>query len=777
MLDDLARSDLDAADAKRMQLRPYTSQEAAALNLSRKEDDASGYLIPYFDHKGRKLSHVWRYRYFKTTHDNGFTAGAELRKYDQPADSPPETYLRPGDDWEAVRKDTSTPLILTEGEKKAVCATKNGFLCLGLGGVFSFASKKREQALLPSLQAFTWQGRDVFICFDSDAVSNKDVLLAESRLTDALRPYSPNIRIVRIPPDKRHPDTKVGLDDFLAKHGADAFEKLLNDAVEVSPWGEPAPLGISLPPVLPFTEDMLPDAIRPFCADIAERMQVPLAYTAVTAMFTLGASVGRRVLIQPKAEDSTYTEVPNLWGFIVGRPSTLKSPVIRDATEPLRKIEKSLADDYRNDIAKCFTAKEHNKLKVSVWESQSKKAMKADANAKPAPYPTLELEEPIRKRLITTDATPEALLDLCAENPTGIAVLTDELMTLLCSFERQGREQARAAFISGWSGHQGHTYDTVGRGHIHAEHVVLSSFGSIQPSRMQAYLAGTLSDDRLNDGLIQRYQLAVWPDASVPKYVDKKPDLRAIQHMNDLCLELSRLPDDKPHVLRFDAAAQNYYVEWYSALTQRLSGETLTPIMEEHLNKYRKLVPVLALLFALADRATSSGTVPLKHLKLAVRWAEVLETHAARIYSVKLSAPRIAAGTLAKKLLSGWKRDDTAFTLREVYFKGWAGLSESNEARAAASVLVDFEWLRFERSTTEIGGRPAESYRINPAIYAMKPSEEGFEGFEGTLPHTNTNISQKNNRNAPRRVPSKPSKPPLLPPHKVRKYTRKVGQS
>ena len=63
--------------------------------------------------------------------------------------------------------DASIPLIVTEGEKKAAKATQEGFPCIGLVGVFSF-SVRGEANLSPELHCIDWNGRDVFICYDSD---------------------------------------------------------------------------------------------------------------------------------------------------------------------------------------------------------------------------------------------------------------------------------------------------------------------------------------------------------------------------------------------------------------------------------------------------------------------------------------------------------------------------------------------------------------------------------------------------------------------------------
>ena len=57
--------------------------------------------------------------------------------------------------------------------------------------------------------------------------------------------------------------------------------------------------GPVLSPVPAFAADLLPDAMRPWVEDIAERMQCPLDFPAVGAMIALAGAVGRRSAFAP----------------------------------------------------------------------------------------------------------------------------------------------------------------------------------------------------------------------------------------------------------------------------------------------------------------------------------------------------------------------------------------------------------------------------------------------------------------------------------------------
>jgi hypothetical protein len=128
--------------------------------------------------------------------------------------------------------DTATDLFITEGLKKADSLAGIGKTVIGITGVWNWQAKgellRDWEPLLPSLP-----GRRVFIVFDSDAVSNKHVRLAEDSLEGAfLIERGADAYILRIPPE---PDgSKNGADDFIARHGAAAFNHLVADTVKAA---------------------------------------------------------------------------------------------------------------------------------------------------------------------------------------------------------------------------------------------------------------------------------------------------------------------------------------------------------------------------------------------------------------------------------------------------------------------------------------------------------------------------------------------------------------
>ena len=142
-------------------------------------------------------------------------------RYVQPPNTEPKVYLPNchARSWLDICTDTAVPIIITEGEKKAYSATLN--LCIhtmGLGGVTSFAQRKKDQKyLLDDFEFITWTKRIVYIAYDSDIKENANVERAELVLASSLADLGADVYLVRLP---SFDGKKLGLDDAIAQLGA-----------------------------------------------------------------------------------------------------------------------------------------------------------------------------------------------------------------------------------------------------------------------------------------------------------------------------------------------------------------------------------------------------------------------------------------------------------------------------------------------------------------------------------------------------------------------------
>ena len=143
-------------------------------------------------------------------------------------------------------------------------------------------------------------------------------------------------------------------------------------------------------------------------------------------------------------------------------------------------------------------------------------------------------KEPRAVRYRTNDSSYEKLGELLIDNPAGILVERDELVSLLKQLDRDDQSVARGFYLSGWGGTQPYTFDRILRGHLHIDAVCLSVLGNTQPARIAEYIHRANQGGTGGDGLIQRFGLLVWPDASsdwmnVDEYPNREARERAWQ--------------------------------------------------------------------------------------------------------------------------------------------------------------------------------------------------------------------------------------------------------
>jgi hypothetical protein len=394
----------------------------------------------------------------------------------------------------------------------------------------------------------------------------------------------------------------------------------------------------------------------------------------------------------------------------------MKTPAIMAATKPLEEVERDAAANYETAQADYLEEQQHYEVRANAWKQLATKAYRDGSTIIPA-YPQDEPQAPARKRYITNDATAEALHKILSDNSAGVLNLRDELSGWLAQLDKPGREGDRAFWLEAWNGTSSYTMDRIGRGSIRTDACCVSVLGGIQPGRLRSYLAQALTDAPGNDGLMQRFQLLAWPDLNGQwKYSDRLPNRDALDAVTDIFRRVVLMSPASPRLYRFDVDAQSLFMHWISELETVIRRNSLHPALISHISKYRSLMPSLAALFELADDA-EGACISFMHAQQAADWCDYLRTHAERLYSCLTSREMHAAQDLVAKIKAG-KLGNDSFTLRDVYLKQWAGLDTPEAARSAVEVLIDANWVRLQHSSSgPKGGRPPESYSINPRVF------------------------------------------------------------
>jgi hypothetical protein len=510
--------------------------------------------------------------------------------------------------------------------------------------------------------------------------------------------------------------------DWLAIHtdgtAADVLALPRLAACVVAAPSAPEPLPSPLPTVPAFNPAWLPASVREWCVDTADGLQVPLDFTAVPAMVALAGAIGRRVGIAMKQHDRWH-ELPMLWGCVIGRPSSGKSP----ALTPARRMLERLAGEERK--AYEVEKREHDGrlLIAEAGKANAKKAIQAalkkgdtSAAESAADAALFDEEPPSEPRIVVNDATVEKLGELLNANPRGLVQFRDELAGWLANLDREGRESDRAFWLECWNGTGAFTVDRIGRGTIRIEACAVSILGGMQPGKLAEYVRGAIRGGFSDDGLIQRFQMAVYPDLPANwSYCDRRADpasearawatFQQLRALDPDTIGAERADGIDVPFLRFDNEAQSLLIEWTTALMHRLRAGEEPAWMESHLSKYRALAGRLALVLHLADGGT--GNIAADTLATALDWCDYLEGHARRIY-----APAMDNGLSAAHLILKRRADlGNAFTLRDIQRRCWAGLSDRDTIAEGLELLLEHRHLAESvQPVRPNGGRPSVVY-------------------------------------------------------------------
>ena len=486
-----------------------------------------------------------------------------------------------------------------------------------------------------------------------------------------------------------------------------------------SPSPKPLPKEtlLTVPTVEP---DMLPEALRGYAEDCVERGNFHFDYVAATLMVVLGSVIGRKCAILPKMQDDWH-EYPNLWMLNIGRPGFMKSPAMGAAMKPLSYLSKQAQEEFRAAATQHEAALNAAKIKKKASEAQALKAAKKNEDFEL--FDDFPLE-PTLHRYTTSDVSTASLGVLLQQNPNGILIESDEVVSVFRAFDRD--PELRSFLLTCWNGKQGYTSDRIGRGlNNHIEACCVSWVGGAQPGKILPLVRGALRGGDADDGFLQRFQLVAFPDGYGEPWenVDRWPNIDAKQAAFDVFDSLNSqsyfpMADENTAGLRFDEEAYEMFVDWRSGIETHTRSGNETESMESALQKQRKLVPAMALISQLAEDPEAE-TVSLRHLENAIQWATWSEAHQRRLFAAAMTNDIDAA----RRILAKIEQDKLSvpFVAKDVYRPGWAGL-DREAVNEGLDLLVRYHWLRAEEQPTT--GRTKHLFHLADGVTPKHIAEE-----------------------------------------------------
>jgi hypothetical protein len=460
-------------------------------------------------------------------------------------------------------------------------------------------------------------------------------------------------------------------------------------------WEPPIDLWTARP-VVPMRITCLPPRFREYVAEQCDLIGCDASVVGLSALVCAASVIDDGFRVQPKEHDTTWTESARLWGAIVGDPSTKKSPGMRSAMSPVRKIDAKLAAQYA-DVMR---------------EHEEELAAHAALRGKDKPPPP---ERPASPRVLTQNATVEALSDILKDNPQGLLCAPDELSGWFGSLDvySKGGSKDRALWLEAYNGGP-QRIDRVTRGHIFVPNWSACLLGGIQPDIFRS-IASKLD----NDGLLQRFMVVIGTRAGTD--IDRTPNAELIADYHKILYQLREMRvRGEMEVYRLAPEAQEVR-RMFTATIDRAAATELPRGMAGYLGKWSGLFARLMCTYHMIDHA---GRTPPTFIEAetAMHVCELMESclypHAYQFYGEMLGQNDLLqhVGWIAGHILA---TNAMEITTREVSqrYKHFNTLGDGAH-RSIWIRLEDYGWVR-PHPTARINKRSNLPVRwdVNPEVH------------------------------------------------------------
>ncbi len=340
--------------------------------------------------------------------------------------------------------------------------------------------------------------------------------------------------LLMMPPPKGVPLTGV-----VMHAAADLTEYDRPEAV-VHHWNNPdfSYLGTTdkvRPPTFPA--DTLGSMWNEWCEAHAESRNVPLDFVAAPLLAGVGGLIGNRLRANPKYG---WNEVTAVWVCSIGNVSSGKSPGQDPIGNLLTKLEVAEAVANQPKVDDYNTKLQISRIALKAWAKDVAEAIENDIPLPDKPAAANEPERPISTRIITSNATVEAVSQILKYQPNGMLLHRDELSGWLNEMNKFSNGGDREFWLEAFGGRR-YTIDRVKfNGAPQAIPLLtMSVLGTIQPEKLEA-----LIDKSPDDGLVERF-LWCWPEyngnfslESVP--IDETGPLETLRRIFKIEMDMAR---------------------------------------------------------------------------------------------------------------------------------------------------------------------------------------------------------------------------------------------
>lgn len=280
-------------------------------------------------------------------------------------------------------------------------------------------------------------------------------------------------------------------------------------------WNRPDIPDDSRTKLAPFDISVVPEKWRQLVKDAGDSNSLPYEACFFVLLTQLSSVIGNKRVIQWKKQNKEWREAHNIWSVYVARSGTRKTQLLRTLSEPMRRLQKRINDDYEKEFKEVEKRREVIEPQIVELKKRLKEeAIMALDDGEDGKKYILEIQTQIealeksieinpRRQLVVKSATTEKLLILMQQNQTGIMFVYNELSELLAQFRKKGYETQRQIIMDSWDGLGSASYQTKNSGDVFIDTACASLYGAIQPSIFSRFM-NEIYKGQNDDGFWQR---------------------------------------------------------------------------------------------------------------------------------------------------------------------------------------------------------------------------------------------------------------------------------
>lgn len=301
-----------------------------------------------------------------------------------------------------------------------------------------------------------------------------------------------------------------------------------------------------------FPVDVFPEPIRKIIRETKATLSYPIDFIASAICFTLSVGIGNNFVAKVK---EGWNERAILYMAIIGRSGVNKSHPLSFAMQPLFEQDIKSSVKYQ---------KERREYEKYVLASKKEKEEKEQA------------EEPVLKKFIVSDITPERLITIHQDNKRGICLYVDELMSWLKNFNRYNSGSEEQFWLSVFSGKPIILDRQGNKNSAFIKHSFISVIGTIQKGLLKELAKG----ERSENGFIDRI-LFVFPPNLKKEYWNELELSTSIaplwativKRLTDIQCATDADGELIPNILTFSTEARKLLYHWQHKNTDLCNSE------------------------------------------------------------------------------------------------------------------------------------------------------------------------------------------------------------